>query len=47
MGDAEKKEKIHFDSPLFFDINEVVQVVKNKNEEMVPGRNGEKAGPLL
>lgn len=46
MGDAEKKEKIHFDSPLFFDINEVVQVVKDKNEEMVPGRNGEKAGPL-
>lgn len=24
----------------------MVQVVKNKNEEMVPGRNGEKAGPL-
>jgi hypothetical protein len=46
IGDAEKKEKIHFDSPLFFDINEVLQVVKDKNEEMVPGRNGEKAGPL-
>ena len=45
-GTDEKKDKIHFDSPLFFEINDILKIAKDKNEEMVPGRNGEKAGPL-
>lgn len=46
-GTQERKEKIHFDSPIFFEIDEVLEFVKEKNEEMVPGANNkEKAGPL-
>lgn len=46
-GEASRKEKIHFDSPLMFEIKDVLQAVKNKNEEMVPGKNGLKQGPLF
>lgn len=45
-GSDEKKKRIHFDSPLFFEINDVLQFVKEKNEEMVPGKNDKKMGPL-
>lgn len=47
-GLDEAKEKIHFDSPLLFDINEVLDYVKFKNEEMVPGASEgkERQGPL-
>ncbi len=47
-GLDEVKEKIHFDSPLLFDIDEVLDYVRFKNEEMVPGAGvgKEKQGPL-
>lgn len=46
-GPDEKKNRIHFDSPLFFEINEVLQFAKDKNEEMVPGQGtNKKMGPL-
>jgi uncharacterized protein len=45
-GDAIIKSKIHYDSPMPFDIEEVLGIIKNKNEEMVPGKNTEKQGPL-
>ena len=45
-GDERKKEKLHFDSPVFFNIDEVLDFAKEKNEEMVPGVKGQKAGPL-
>lgn len=45
-GSDTEKEKIHFDSPLFFDINEILTYVDNKNNEMVQGKNSEKQGPL-
>lgn len=45
-GNEEDKDKIHFDSPLLFEINDILKIAKDKNEEMVPGRNGDKAGPL-
>lgn len=32
-GDSLLKEKIHFDSPLFFDINEILTYIKNRNDE--------------
>lgn len=46
QGNEEQKNKIHFDSPLLFDINEILKDVKEKNEEMVPGTRDMKAGPL-
>lgn len=46
-GDEARKEKIHFDSPLRFEIREVLEAAKSKNEEMVPGKNGLKQGPLF
>ncbi len=41
------KEKVHYDSPVFFDIAEVVEAIKAKNEEMVDGSRGPKQGPLF
>jgi len=35
-ADADK-HKIHYDSPLLFDINEVLNFAKGKNTEMIPG----------
>lgn len=46
-GAQELKDKIHFDSPLFFDIDEVLAFAKNKNEEMVQGAKGLKQGSLF
>ncbi|KAA6306483.1 hypothetical protein EZS27_041860, partial [termite gut metagenome] len=45
-GESELKGKIHFDSPLFFEINEVLESAKQKNDEMVQGARDLKAGPL-
>lgn len=46
-GDDELKEKIHFDSPLLFELNDVLKTAKIKNTEMVPGaKDKNKAGPL-
>lgn len=45
-GDTEVKEKLHFDSPVFFDIDDVLTFAKEKNEEMLDGSRGKKAGPL-
>jgi DNA helicase HerA-like ATPase len=45
-GDEEKKSKIHFDSSLFFEIDDVLKAAKDKNEEMVQGSRDLKAGPL-
>jgi DNA helicase HerA-like ATPase len=45
-GTEDKKTKIHFDSPLFFEIDDILKAVKEKNEEMVPGARELKAGPL-
>lgn len=36
-GDVADKPKIHYDSPLLFDINEVLEFAKDKNSEMIPG----------
>ncbi|MBC2259943.1 ATP-binding protein [Listeria booriae] len=33
VGDDAKREKIHLDSPTKFDINEVIQYIKNRNNE--------------
>lgn len=45
-GNAQEKDKIHFDSPLFFEINDILEDAKHKNEEMVQGARDMKAGPL-
>ena len=36
-GDVADKPKIHYDSPLLFDINKVLEFAKEKNSEMIPG----------
>lgn len=45
-GDDELRENIHYDSPLYFEIDDVLKFGKEKNEEEVPGKNAPKAGPL-
>ena len=47
-GLEEEIEKLHFDSPIYFDIQEVLQYAHEKNEEQIAGaRQGQtKAGPL-
>ena len=39
-GDTEVKEKLHFDSPVFFEIDDVLAFAKEKNEEMLDGSRG-------
>lgn len=47
-GIEEDKKKIHYDSPLFFDIRKVLEYAQNKNIEMVNGvKSGEKQGALF
>ncbi|KAA3595830.1 MAG: ATP-binding protein [Calditrichaeota bacterium] len=47
-GEEEIKEKIHYDSPLFFDIQSVLNLAKEKDMEMVQGAKvgQKKQGPL-
>lgn len=45
-GDDDIKEKIHYDSPLYFDIKKILEFAVDKNEEMVPGKTGPKQGSL-
>jgi DNA helicase HerA-like ATPase len=45
-GSDAEKNKIHFDSPLFFEIAEILIYAKQKNDEMVQGARDLKAGPL-
>ena len=33
QGENDDKQKIHFDSPLFFDINEILMYISNRNNE--------------
>ena len=35
IGDKDKKEKIHFDSPLFFELNDVLESAKGINTEVI------------
>lgn len=47
-GSEEDKSKIHYDSPLYFDINEVLVFARNKNEEVISTgelyKSGDKKG---
>ncbi|MFF1515241.1 ATP-binding protein [Streptomyces sp. NPDC058305] len=46
-GPKEKRDLIHYDSPLFFDIGEVIEYIQSKNDEMIEGANGKLVnGPL-
>jgi Predicted ATPase len=45
-GSEERREKLTIDSPVYFDIEDVLALAIKLNEEMVPGARGEKAGPL-
>ena len=45
-GSPEIKDRINFDSPLLFDIKDVLLFSSEKNNEMVQGKTGFKQGPL-
>ncbi|MFJ4936738.1 ATP-binding protein [Streptomyces pseudovenezuelae] len=45
-GDEEQRELIHYDSPLYFDIDDVLTAARAKNEETIEGARGPKQGPL-
>ena len=45
-GPSERKDRINFDSPLLFDIKDVLSFAQEKNNEMVQGKTGPKQGPL-
>lgn len=45
-GSPERKDRINFDSPLLFDIKDVLSFSQDKNNEMVQGKTGPKQGPL-
>lgn len=48
QGEPLLKDRIYYDSPVFFKINEVLDVIKAKNEERIPGDKGkDKQGPLF
>ena len=47
LGEKDKKEKIHFDSPILFKMEDILKYAQEKNEEQVLGaRDSMKAGPL-
>lgn len=45
-GPEEMRNKLTLDTPVYFEIEEVLAYAIEKNEEMVPGSRGDKAGPL-
>lgn len=45
-GPEEMQNKLTLDTPVYFEIEEVLAYAIVKNEEMVPGSRGDKAGPL-
>lgn len=45
-GSPKRKDRINFDSPLLFDIKDVLSFAQEKNNEMVQGKTGPKQGPL-
>ncbi|MFG2698274.1 ATP-binding protein [Kitasatospora sp. NPDC048407] len=47
FSDAARRDLIHYDSPVFFDIDSVLEEIRLKNEEMVDGTRGQKQGPLF
>lgn len=45
-GSPEIKDRINFDSPILFNIKDVLAFSQEKNNEMIQGKNGPKQGPL-
>lgn len=48
-GSEEKRDLVHYESPIFFEIQEVLDAIKAKNEERIPAAKGtgDRAGPLF
>ena len=45
-GDSSQRDRLTLDSPVYFDIEDVLAFAIEKNEEVVPGTRGDKSGPL-
>ncbi|MFD8296298.1 ATP-binding protein [Streptomyces bauhiniae] len=48
-GSEEKRDLIHYESPVYFEIQEVLDAIKVKNAERIgtPGKTTDRAGPLF
>ncbi|MET7583524.1 ATP-binding protein [Streptomyces microflavus] len=48
-GSEEKRDLVHYESPIFFEIQEVLEAIRAKNEERIitPGKTTDRAGPLF
>ena len=48
-GPEEKRDLIHYESPIFFEIQEVLDAIRAKNEQRIatPGKTTDRAGPLF
>ncbi|MFE2042477.1 ATP-binding protein [Streptomyces sp. NPDC059477] len=48
-GPEEKRDLIHYESPIFFEIQEVLDAIRVKNAERIgtPGKTTDRAGPLF
>ncbi|MFJ4971987.1 ATP-binding protein [Streptomyces sp. NPDC088755] len=48
-GSEEKRDLIHYESSIFFEINEVLDAIRAKNEQRIttPGKTTDRAGPLF
>ncbi|MBZ6255191.1 DUF87 domain-containing protein [Streptomyces olivaceus] len=48
-GAEEKRDLVHYESPIFFEVQEVLDAIKAKNEERIstPGKSVDRAGPLF
>jgi DNA helicase HerA-like ATPase len=48
-GSEEKRDLIHYESPIFFEISEVLDAIRAKNEQRIvtPGKTTDRAGPLF
>lgn len=48
-GAEDQRQKIHYDSPLYFDIQKVYETIVKENEKRIPGAKpgSDKAGPLF
>jgi hypothetical protein len=45
-GDDALRSRIHYDSPIYFDIEDILTAARDKNEEMIEGSRGKKQGSL-
>lgn len=46
-GDERARELLHYGSPTFFELKDIINQVDAKNREMIPTKTGERQGPMF